>query len=241
MNVVINGIEFTGNPCRVVTAEWNGKTFTAGERLWAHLFSLQEWLEAQHLNWYVYVVQGAYRTDVDLSAGTHDYDGTVDVYLINRKSGRRVWARGIKPLRKNGFAAWLRNTGSWLSPSTWHFHMNSLGTAPGCKVGVLIPQQNSDYYEHKTGLFGHLFAPGWYPKDIAATVFDYPKWLREKEDEMAGPKDWTDEDWAVFNRRFMDAPLNVKDGGPDAKYDGWSLRRAIKTVLDRLPGGGDKK
>lgn len=179
----VNGISFTGNPCRVVTATWNGRTFTAGERVWAALFFLQAWLDKHHPGLYVYVIQGAYNTGVAASAHTHDYDGTLDVAIINRRTGRRVWLRARRWLRALGWAAWWRHTGSWWSPSSWHFHMNLLGTVEaGCPVGTFIPGQNADYYQHRTGLVGHVLEPGWYPPDIDKTVFDYPAWL---EDNMA--------------------------------------------------------
>jgi hypothetical protein len=176
----VNGISFTGNACRRVTATWNGKRFTAGERTWAHLFYTQDYLDRHYPNYYIYVLQGAFNTGVKLSAGTHDKDGTIDCLIIDRRTGERIWKQGQKILRICGWAAWWRHTGSWAKASAWHHHMNSLGTLEtGCQVGIFIPGQNRDYLAKppRNGLAGHDADPTWHPKDIEATVFDYQQWL----------------------------------------------------------------
>lgn len=183
-DVEMNGIAFTGNPCRKVTATWNGATFTAGERTWAHLFMTQRWIDEHYPRYYIYVVQGAYNTGVKLSAGTHDGDGTIDALIIDRETGERLWRVGQRILRRLGWAAWWRNSGAWERPTAWHFHMNSLGTAEsGCPVGVFIPGQNRDYLAvpPRNGLAGHDRDRTWHPSNIEDTVFDFRAWLtREK-------------------------------------------------------------
>lgn len=174
--LVYKGINFTGDPCRVVTGTFNGRYLKAGERVWAALFDFQMWLDAEHPNLYLYVIQSAYNDTVPASAGTHDKDRVLDVAIVNRKTGRRVWFRGRRWLRSRGWAAWLRNTGSWLAPSSWHIHMVLLGS--DCPVGYLVPGQIKDYYQKKSGLVGHIRDWSWFPKDIGATVFYYPGWLR---------------------------------------------------------------
>lgn len=181
--ITVNGIEFTGNPCRVVTGTFEGRYLKGGERLWAALFVLQAWLDKHHPGFYVYVVQSAYNTGVPASAGTHDFDGVIDVLIINRKNGRRVWLRGQRWMRRLGWAAWWRHTGSWFRPSSWHLHAILLGTiSAGCPVGSLVKGQVDDYYGHDSGLAGHLPDPTWHPKDINATVFDFPAWLARHAD-----------------------------------------------------------
>ena len=188
VRVVVKGVEFTGNPCRVVAGLFNGRPLRAGERVWAALFAFQAWLDKHHPGLYVYIIQPAYNTGVELSAGTHDLDGTIDTLILSRRTGRRVWLRGRRWWRRHGWAAWWRHTGSWINPSNWHFHQNLLGTADlGCPVGYLIPGQNADYYDHRTGLVGHLLEPGWYPRDIDATVLDFEAWLHDQEYDMPAP------------------------------------------------------
>jgi hypothetical protein len=245
MTVTINDIDFTGNPCRRVTATWNGRTFTAGERTWAHLFETQDWIDRTHPGWYIYVVQGAYNTGVDLSAGTHDYDGTVDTLLIHRVTGKRNWVSGQRWFRQCGWACWWRKTGSWLSPSNWHFHQNSLGCeAAGCPVGYLIPGQNSDYYNKKSGLSGHYPDPTWHPADIPATVFNYKAWMRRKEEEAMDYKDWSKEGkdafWADFAEHGAPAvwneDVNSREPGAPA-FAGKSFRTVVKDIWHGVKGG----
>ena len=240
VRVTVNGIDFTGNPCRVATATWNGRTFSAGERVWAALFRFQAWLDKHHPGLYVYVIQGAYNIGVVLSAGTHDKDGTLDTLILSRRTGRRVWLKGRKWWRQHGWACWWRRTGSWWRPSSWHFHQNLLGTVQaGCPVGIYIPGQNDDYYHHRTGLTGHLLEPGWYPDDIDATIFDFEAWLREMEDDMPAPKDWDKEDWAAVREHLpellLDAQLNTKTGEKSAEvFRGVTVREALKTLVRPL-------
>lgn len=232
----VNGVRFESDrPCAVHTVTWNGRTFTAGAMLLAALFAFQDWLDLKHPNLYVYVIQGAYNTDVPASAGSHDRDGAVDVAIVNRKTGRRVWFRGIRWWRTHHFYSWLRNSGSWASPSQWHFHQIVVGIINAkCPVGDLIPGQVNDAIEGKTGLVGHLLDPTWRQKHYKP--FPYAHWVSDKEDEMTSPKNWDADDWAAVERHVGDAPLNVKLGGTDKEYDGWSLRRAVKTLLDRTKG-----
>lgn len=199
---VVNGVSFESDaPCERHTVTWNDRTFTAGSLLLAALFAFQDWLDEHHPGLYVYVIQGAYNTGVTQSAGTHDKDGCVDILIINRKTGRRVWARGQRWLRAHHFYAWWRHTGSWLSRNLWHFHMIVAGIeGAGCPVGVFVPGQISDARGGRTGLVGHFLesAKIWRPK--VYTPFPYRAWVAKKEDEMSSPKDWDKADWAAFNK-----------------------------------------
>lgn len=234
--VTVNGIDFTGNPCRVVTATWNGRTFTAGERVWAALFAFQAWLDKHHPAFYIYVIQGAYNLGVAASAGTHDKDRALDVAVVNRRTGRRIWLRARRWFRRFGWASWWRHTGSWFSPSSWHLHQVLLGGT--CPVGDFIPAQIDDYYHHRTGLVGHLLEPGWYPKNIDATVFDFEAWLRVQEDDMPAPKDWDKADWAAFDAHVadavLDAPLNAKGAKGEATFKDETVRSGLKAFLRSL-------
>lgn len=236
--VTVNDIDFdAGAPCRVVTATWNGRTFTAGTRTWAHLFRTQEALTRRYPNYYLYVIQGSYNKGVAASAGSHDFDGTLDVAVVNRRTGRKMWIRGLRLLRRCGWAAWWRNSGSWANPSDWHIHMTSLGCQEaGCPVGWLIPSQIDDYYANRTGLASHLFDPTWHPRRIKATIFNFPRWVHNKEDDMPAPKDWDAEDWKAFEQHVsdgvMESPMNAHEGGED-QFQKETLRSVLKALFRR--------
>lgn len=223
--VTVNGVAFTGNPCRVLQGTFNGRSLKAGERVWAALIFLQAWLDKHHPGLYIYVIQSAYHEGYAPSAGTHDKDRVLDVAIINRRTGRRYWLRGRRWLRRHGWAAWWRHTGSWLRPSTWHIHMVLLGG--NCPVGYLVPDQIRDYYAHKTGLIGHLLDPGWYPKNIDATVFDFEAWLQHQEDDMP----YTPEELDAIVRDAVKAEL-----GPQLKRIRQALMRAIRVVKALVRG-----
>lgn len=247
MSVAVNGIGFTGNECRVVTATWNGRTFTAGERTWAHLFATQEWLDKNHPGWYIYVLQGAYNTTVEASAGSHDKDGALDFLIIHRTSGARSWVRGQRWVRSQGWADWWRHTGSWHSPSSWHHHGISLGVIEaGCPTGFLIPDQVGDYLATppRNGLADNARDFSWHPKNISATVFNYDRWLRQKEDEMGyaqWPKADKDAFWEDFAKRGAPAVwnegVNTVDAGGDAAFRGMTFRSWAKDVWKTVKGG----
>lgn len=119
------------------------------------------------------VLQGAYNTDVEASAGTHDLDRALDVFIPTADWWAAQWF-----LRLHGWAAWYRYPPLFGS----HIHMITLGgTGP---VGYLIPGQIADYYAHKTGLSGHAADTSQHPADIDSTIFDFQEWEREMEDAM---------------------------------------------------------
>lgn len=71
------------------------------------------------------ILQTCYHRGVDLSAGTHDYDCVLDVWIDGGVLGRDPW-KAQKVLRRLGWAAWFRHTGPWADRSEWHIHMISL-------------------------------------------------------------------------------------------------------------------
>ena len=239
VRATVNGVDFTGNPCRVVAGQFNGRPLTAGERVWAALLAFQAWLDKRHPGLYVYVIQSAYRSGYAPSAGTHDLDRVLDTAIVSNFTGRRVWLRGRRWWRRFGWACWWRHVGAWWKPSSWHFHQVLLGG--DCPVGYLVPGQISDYYNHRTGLVGHLLEPGWYPKDIDATVFDFEAWLSKQEDEMK-PEDFdkireiireeidgrTDEIAAAAAKAVMASPV--------IKSLDVSVREALRKGLKRADG-----
>lgn len=188
----LQGAQLAGPaPAEVITVTLGGRTFRAGRRTAAHL----EWTIAElarlHPKARLYVIQPCYNTGVALSAYTHDYDGVLDVGITGLD-----WPDGQRFLRRCGWAAWWRHTGAWASPSRYHHHIVSLG-CPG-PVGLYVPGQVADYYNHALGLKGQHGVgsdPTWHPDNIDATVFSYPTWVAESEDLMP----WTD--WPEADQR----------------------------------------
>jgi hypothetical protein len=165
------------SPAEVIDTTLNGVTFKAGRRTAAHLAWTDD--EARRRGAQLRIIQPCFNTGVAASAGTHDFDGVVDVEVENMD-----WLDGQRFLREHGWAAWYR------FPPTFgnHIHAVSLG-CPG-PVGIYVPGQVNDYYAHRNGLAGHDRDITWYPADIDSTVFDYPAW----EDALnADDKKWLSE------------------------------------------------
>lgn len=170
---------------RLISVSFGGRFFKCSQNTYAALLDTQRRLAKAHPKAWIRVIQACYNTGVSASAGTHDYDAVLDVQIVGIP-----WDEAEKFLRKCGWAAWWRHTGSWASPSNWHIHMALLGApAAGCTVGkyvdggatlyghVIYSSQYADYYAHRTGLAGHLHDPTWHPADIPGTIFKYAPWL----------------------------------------------------------------
>ncbi len=117
------------------------------------------------------LIQSAYNTGVDASAGTHDLDAALDVEIVGMD-----WDAAQAFLRKNGWAAWFRHPPEFPN----HIHMISLGYEPA-PVGIFVPGQVRDYENHAFGLKDQHI-PGsdksWFPPDIDATMFHYRRFIR---------------------------------------------------------------
>lgn len=158
----------TGDADERVT--WQGHSTSGGRAVYgsrrsiAHLEATNQAALEEH-GTEVVVIQSAYNTGVEASAGTHDYDAVYDVYLPGVD-----WRAAQRFLREQGWAAWFREPPAFSE----HIHMVSLGYRT--QVGVYVPGQVADYYAHRNGLAGHALDESWHPSDIDATVFDYPAW-----------------------------------------------------------------
>lgn len=230
----VNGVSFESDaPCEVHTVTWNGRTFRAGSYLLAALFALQDWLDRYHPNYYVYVIQGAYNVGVGLSAGTHDRDGCVDIAIINRKTGRRMWLPALRWIRSNHFYGWLRNTGTWLRITAWHFHIIVAGIEhQDCPLGVFVPGQIVDAKTGRTGLKGHLFDRTWRPK--VYTPFPYVAWVK-KEALMA---QLDKEDLAAVRQIMRE---EVERGWRNVQPNGWSRAKNILEIAKKVGVSAKKK
>ena len=125
----------------------------------------------------IVIIQSAYNTTVRASAGTHDYDAVVDLWIPGVG-----WWEQQRFFRANGLGCWYRHPPKFGN----HIHGFTL-PAPegkyrgddfamqGTKVGIYVPGQLEDYYKHAFGLAG-MHTPGsdksWFPKRIENTVFD---------------------------------------------------------------------
>jgi hypothetical protein len=183
-----------------------GRYFKCSKRTAAHLDSTKAALarkaKKDNKSYSLRIIQGCYNTSVPASAGTHDKDSCLDVEIVGMD-----WQEAQTFLRKQGWAAF------WRKPPLFgnHIHMVSLPpfkfefVAP---VGSLVPGQVSDYYDHKSGLSGHLADPTWHPDPIKPTIFDYAAWveaeaLREKVAEISKRK-------AAARRKIQDLKELIK-------------------------------
>lgn len=147
------------------------------------------------------VFQGPYNTTVEASAGTHDFDACVD-----------VWIPGVDPwvqqrfFRRHGLGGWMRKPPKF----GWHYHGFTLPhregqsvsddfRVRGFKVGVYVDggystrgrlvtsSQIEDYYKEAFGLSG-MHTPGsdntWFPDDKGATVFQLRKYVANRLEEQ---------------------------------------------------------
>jgi hypothetical protein len=200
----------------VIEVTFGGQTFRAGRRTAAHLLWTAERLQEREPGALLVVIQPPYNEGVDASAGTHDGDGVLDVAVTGLD-----WFPAQRFLRECGWAAWYRFPPSF----SHHIHMISLG-CPG-PLGVFVPGQILDYYNHAFGL-ANQHDPGsdtsWFPDDIDATIFDYPAW----EDRMT-PDDW--DKLRRIVREEIDATEVPNPGNPDGKP--WKLSRLLVDTWKR--------
>jgi hypothetical protein len=173
-------------------------------------------------------MQTCFHTGFDPSAGTHDGDGVLDIRIDGMK-----WPKAELFMRKAGWAAWWRHTGTWEKEKDWHLHVISLG-CPG-KVGDLIPSQVDDYHNKRDGLAAHGPDNSPRPDDIPATVFDYPRYLLIKEDKMPYT-DWPREDRKALVDDVADAVLRAVVDHDENVTLAAASRRASKvpTMIDQL-------
>jgi hypothetical protein len=171
-----------------------GETFRCSNRVYWHLLWTIFVLRVRFPKARLVIYQTCYHTGIAASAGTHDFDAVFDVWIRGGVLGRDPW-RAQRFLRRHGWAAWFRHTGSWAN--AWHIHMVSIPpgltanpTADeverafarlGIRVGVYVPGQVDDYYAHAFGLAGQHRAGSdrsWFPNNINRCVFRRRLWFR---------------------------------------------------------------
>lgn len=171
------------------------------------------------------VLQGCFNTDVEASAGTHDYDVMLDCFIPGVD-----WWDQQRFIRWQGWFGWYRYPPKFGR----HLHMGSLGYGRA-RVGIYVPGQLRDYLAHppKDGLAGETLDLTPRPDNLAAVTFDFAQWRREMEEEM-GWSDWTRaEQNDMLDRladrvtnRLLNEPINRKGEEPmDVEQ---ALRRASR-------------
>jgi hypothetical protein len=153
-----------------------GRKFKCTKRTAAHLdrtkYRLKKKAKRDNKNYYIRIIQGCYNTTVEASAGTHDFDACLDIEIVGMD-----WYEAQKFLRANGLAAFVRTPAQGFS---WHIHMISLPpykTNFVSRVGIYVPGQINDYYDHKNGLSSHAPDNTWHPDNIRKTIFNYRLWI----------------------------------------------------------------
>jgi hypothetical protein len=222
----------------------DGKRLTGSMRTVCHNAWLMAEAKKHGLTWQV--IQPAFNTGVPASAGTHDFDACEDGRLIGLS-----WWEGQKWLRARGFWCWWRHTGSWASPSAWHFHGF---TAPrdgwhfDTKVGIFVPGQLVDFHNHAFGL-ANQHVPGsddsWFPPDLSKTIFNLAAFVRQMQEENMEYKDWSKESKDaladdVANRILNKAQVVVRT--PDnTSREKITVRQAIGRAANATPLVRDQK
>lgn len=132
------------------------------------------------------IIQPPFNTGVPASAGTHDWDVMRDWYLPGVP-----WWTAQRWGRANGEFVWYRHPPLFGN----HLHGGTLPVPEGkvrsddfaTRVGIYVPGQLIDYYNHAFGLSGQ-HTPGsdksWFPADIDATVFNLNDYIQRKRDDM---------------------------------------------------------
>lgn len=158
-----------------------GKDVTGSLRTIAHLDRLNT-LSKKRFGVEIVVIQTAYNKGVAASAGTHDYDCVMDLYI----PGVNWWAQQ-RFFRRNGFGCWYRHAPLFSN----HIHGFTLPVPKGqyrgddfrTKVGIYVPGQLIDYYNEAFGLSGQHTPHSdktWFPDNKDATVFDLQEYMKNR-------------------------------------------------------------
>ena len=146
----------------------------------------------------IVVIQSAYNSTVAASAGTHNLDCCLDVYIPGVS-----WWEQQRFFRANGFACWYRHPPSFGN----HIHGFTLPPREGRSIsddyqvhgfevglyvdggystrgGLVTSSQIADYYNEAFGLSGQHVSgsdDSWYPPNIEATIFDLNKFIKARQ------------------------------------------------------------
>ena len=177
--LLMNGrkVDWFNPPNSTARVKWSkkdmyGRWVTGSLRTIAHLDRLNT-LAKKRFGTEIVVIQPPYNTTVKASAGTHDFDACIDLYI----PGVNWWVQQ-KFFRRNGFGCWYRH------PPTFGHHIHGFtlpvpkgayrGDDFGTRVGIYVPGQLIDYYNEAFGLSGQHTPKSdksWFPPNKDATVF----------------------------------------------------------------------
>lgn len=173
-----------------------GRKVTGSLRTIAHFDRLNR-LAKKKFGVELVIIQPPNNTTVAASAGTHDFDCCVDLYIPGVS-----WWDQQRFFRANGLGCWYRY------PPSFGNHIHGFTLPPregktisddykvyGFKVGVYVDggyssrgglvtsSQLADYYNHAFGLSGQHVPNSdrsWFPRDIEATIFDLGKYIEAR-------------------------------------------------------------
>lgn len=170
-----------------------GRKVTGSFRTIAHL-DYTNALAVKKFKQNIVVIQPPFNTTVAASAGTHDYDACLDVYIPGV-----AWAEQQKFFRANGWGAY------WRKPPKFGHHIHMFSLPPqegkvraddwkvaGFKVGlyvdggwstrgrVVASAQIDAYYNGRDGLASNAKDLSWRPANIKSTIFDLKAYVKSK-------------------------------------------------------------
>lgn len=176
---------------QVITVTFGGKTFKCSRRTYSALQYLDRKLKEKRPNArgagkpaYVRVIQGCYNTTVKASAGTHDFDATLDIQIVGM-----TYAEAAQFVKWYGWMAWHRTVAQGFKSEHVHMTLTPLGITSNkpsltmindayhytkIRVGVFVPGQVHDAFNHALGLKGHHNAgsdPASWPKDLVGKIY----------------------------------------------------------------------
>jgi len=180
--------------CRWSKRDTSGRLVTGSFRHIAHLNRLNNLAVKKGWKSGIVIIQPAYNKTVAASAGTHDFDACVDLYIPGVD-----WWKQQAFLRANGLGCWYRH------PPSFPYHIHGMTIPPqsgqvraddfrdgGFKVGLYVDggysqygslrssSQLTDYYNHAFGLSGQHDKNSdhsWFPDNIKGTIFNLGKYV----------------------------------------------------------------
>jgi hypothetical protein len=181
-----------------------------------------EMLEDAEMHWLrsfapVRLTQGSFSTSVGQSAGTHAGGGVFDVGILELTGSQRdsvVWA-----LRKQGFAAWLRNP----SQGDWPYHIHAVAIGDK-ELSAAAKAQVVAYKNGRNGLANN--GPDDGPK---------VQWTEYRQDidlSYFGPEKWDADDIARMRR--IVAGVDIADALTADPDDKMNLDDVLKNDRARL-------
>jgi hypothetical protein len=186
---------------------WSQRT-TSGKRVTG---SLRTIAMLDHLNHLakkrfgrgIIVYQGPYNTTVKISAGTHDYDACLDIWIpgvpgyVQQRFVRANGGGGFYRLLAQGF---LPHIHFFVLPHRHGSDVSRDYMLAGFKVGYLVDggwstkgrvissSQIKDYYTGKDALADHAHDTSWFPPSIKATIFNLHEYIDRHARKQAAAK-----------------------------------------------------